>query len=156
MRYSVGVVGLREHLDAIEALRRELAPEVYLWVNAYKRVEGYYTPGDVARVAAVDPLFAWNNTRHPSEGKDCRAGHTVISVDGDGAMRRCHFIREPLGNLYDADWERHLKRAPCTNATCGCHIGYVHMDDLGLYDVFEGGVLERIPARKRLPLIEGR
>lgn len=156
VRYSVGVVGLREHVEAIEALRRELAPEVYLWVNAYKRVEGYYAPEEVARIVAVDPLFAWNSTRHPSEGRDCRAGHTVISVDGDGTMRRCHFIREPVGNLYDEGWERALRRAPCTNATCGCHIGYVHMDDLGLYDVFEGGVLERIPARRSLPMIVER
>ena len=38
VRFSVGTVGLREHLDEIQALRRELPPEVYLWVNAYKRV----------------------------------------------------------------------------------------------------------------------
>ncbi len=37
VRFSVGVVGLKEHLVEIEALRRELPPDVYLWVNAYKR-----------------------------------------------------------------------------------------------------------------------
>jgi hypothetical protein len=29
---------------------------------------------------------------------------------------------------------------------CDCHIGYVHLETLPLYDVFAGGVLERIPA----------
>jgi hypothetical protein len=29
---------------------------------------------------------------------------------------------------------------------CDCHIGYVHLESLPLYDVFAGGVLERIPA----------
>src|SRR5262249_40434710 len=33
VRYSVGVVGLKEHAEEIEALRRELPPHVYLWVN---------------------------------------------------------------------------------------------------------------------------
>ena len=41
-------------------------------------------------------------------------------------------------------------RAP--NATCGCHIGYVHLDDLGLYDVFGDGVLERIPGADLSPV----
>lgn len=29
---------------------------------------------------------------------------------------------------------------------CDCHIGYVHLESLPLYDAFAGGVLERIPA----------
>ena len=33
----------------------------------------------------------------------------------------------------------------CVNGTCGCHIGYVHLDRLKLYDTFGSGVLERIP-----------
>ena len=33
----------------------------------------------------------------------------------------------------------------CPATACDCHIGYVHLEPLGLYDVFTGGVLERIP-----------
>lgn len=29
---------------------------------------------------------------------------------------------------------------------CDCHIGYVHLKRLPLYEIFDGGVLERIPA----------
>jgi hypothetical protein len=71
----------------------------------------------------------------------------VIAVDGDGTIRRCHFVREPIGNLYEDGWKAALRRRPCPNATCGCHIGYVHMDDLGLDRVFGDGVLERVPLR---------
>ena len=46
-RFSVGVVGLKEHVAEIAALRAELPPAVYLWVNAYKREPDYYPP-DVA------------------------------------------------------------------------------------------------------------
>jgi MoaA/NifB/PqqE/SkfB family radical SAM enzyme len=145
VRYSAGVVGLHEHFGEIEALRRELPPDVYLWVNAYKNVSDYYRGGEAEWLASIDPLFAFNNHRHPSRGRPCRAGHTVISVDGEGTVRRCHFIREPLGNLYEPGFERLLVERPCTNATCGCHIGYVHMPELGLYEVFGDGVLERVP-----------
>ena len=147
VRYSVGVVGLKEHLDEVEALRRELAPGVYLWINAYKRQPDYYDEENLRRFAAIDPLFPVNNQRHASLGRPCRTGRSVVSVDGDGTMRRCHFIREPIGNLYEPNFEAALIERPCTNATCGCHIGYVHLDDLNLSATFGAGLLERIPAQ---------
>ncbi|QJW96555.1 STM4011 family radical SAM protein [Frigoriglobus tundricola] len=211
VRFSVGVVGLKEHFAEIEALRRELPSDVYLWVNAYKRGRGkeptpspsvrspalsaellagrgkggeqalristasgglqeapraftplplgrgaggvgslgrgllYYTPEMVADLTRIDPLFPVNDTYHASRGEACRAGQSVISVDGDGTVRRCHFIKEPIGNIYAADFDACLRERPCTNDTCGCHIGYVHLDRLKLYDTFGDGVLERIP-----------
>ncbi len=148
VRYSVGVVGLKEHADEIDALRAALPAHVYLWVNAYKRIPDYYSPAEIERISAVDPLFPFNNVRHPSRGKACRAGESVISVSGDGTMRRCHFVKQPIGNIYDADWATALRPRNCVAETCGCHIGYVHMPELGLYDVFGENVLERIPARR--------
>jgi MoaA/NifB/PqqE/SkfB family radical SAM enzyme len=145
VRFSVGVVGLKEHFAEIESLRNELPPDVYLWVNAYKREARYYTPEMIADLTQIDPLFPLNNTYHASRGEPCRAGVSVISVDGDGTVRRCHFIKEPIGNIYDADFENCLRERFCTNDTCGCHIGYVHLDRLKLYDTFGDGVLERIP-----------
>jgi hypothetical protein len=147
VRYSVGVVGLKEHVAEAEALRRELRPDVYLWVNAYKRAAEYYAADDLDRLTAVDPLFPVNNVRHPSRGLACRAGASVVSVDGDGTVRRCHFIKTPIGNIYEPGWEQALRPTLCTNETCGCHIGYVHMPSLGLYDVFGDGVLERVLER---------
>jgi MoaA/NifB/PqqE/SkfB family radical SAM enzyme len=148
VRFSVGMVGMKEHAAEIEAMRRELPDHIYLWVNAYKRRPDYYTAEEVRRLTAIDPLFPINNQYHPSAGRACRTGHTVISVDGDGTMRRCHFIRTPLGNIYEPGFERALQPRPCTNETCGCHIGYVHMDELRQDQVFGAGVLERIPASR--------
>lgn len=145
--YSVGVVGLLEHLAEIHALRDELPADVYLWVNAYKRIDGYYTDELLDDLTAVDPLFPVNAQRHASRGEFCRAGETAIAVDGSGDVRRCHFISDVIGNIYDPQFERCLLRRRCTNETCGCHIGYVHLERLGLYDVFGDNVLERIPAR---------
>ena len=145
VRFSVGVVGLNEHLTEIAALRAELPADVYLWVNAYKREAEYYTSVMVADLTNIDPLFPVNNCYHPSRGETCATGESVISVDGDGTVRRCHFVKEPVGNIYDADFERCLMPRPCPNDTCGCHIGYVHLQPLGLYNRFGEGVLERVP-----------
>jgi MoaA/NifB/PqqE/SkfB family radical SAM enzyme len=150
-RVSCGVVAMRDSVREIELLREALPRDVYLWVNAAKsearRSTGaYYTDADRARLAAVDPLFEINAEDHPSAGRSCRAGASVVSVDGDGDVRRCHFVRDVIGNLYDGSFDAALRERPCPNATCGCHIGYVHLDALDLRATFAGGVLERIPA----------
>ena len=148
--YSVGVVGLKEHEQEIKALRRELNPETYLWINAYKRTPDYYDAGLIDAFTKIDALFPVNNQRHSSFGKVCRTGESVISVDGEGTVRRCHFIKQELGNLYQDDLNAILRPRTCTNETCGCHIGYVHMPHLKMDHEFGENVLERIP--KTFPL----
>lgn len=144
-RVSAGAVGQPDHIEAIEALRAALPASIYVWVNAVSGVD--YSPQQVARLEAVDPLFRVNLGRpYPSLGRACRAGESVIAVDGDGDARRCHFLPEPIGNLYAPGFEAALRPRPCTKAECRCHIGYVHMPSLGLYEVFGEGVLERIPS----------
>jgi MoaA/NifB/PqqE/SkfB family radical SAM enzyme len=145
VRFSVGVVGLKEHTSEIEALRRELPSHIYLWINAYKRAANYYTFADAERFTLVDPLFPINQQNYESYGRKCRGGESVVSIDGDGTIRRCHFIREPIGNIYADDFKNALRERLCTNETCGCYIGYVHMNDLNLYEIYREGVLERIP-----------
>ena len=148
VRFSVGVVGLKEHSEEIASLRAALSPSIYLWINAYKRQPDYYGLEEIQRFTNIDPLFPINTKYHPSQGHACRAGQSVISVDGDGTMRRCHFIKTPIGNIYDTDFARALYERSCTAAACGCHIGYVHKNDMHLYETFGDGVLERIPSQK--------
>ncbi|MFK4111390.1 STM4011 family radical SAM protein [Streptomyces sp. NPDC002176] len=144
VRYSVGVVGLREHLPVARRLRAELLGRVYLWVNA---AEGHtYTDAEAEAWTALDPLFPYSRHPHASAGLPCRTGESVISVDGDGTVRRCHFVPAELGNLYDGSYRAALRPRACPLNSCDCHIGYVHLETLPLYDVFAGGVLERIPA----------
>ncbi|MFB6893615.1 STM4011 family radical SAM protein [Kitasatospora sp. NPDC056327] len=143
VRYSVGVVGEPDHLAAARRLRAELSPGIYLWINA---AEGRtYTDAEAGDWAALDPHFGFSRHAHPSAGRPCRTGESVLSVDGDGTVRRCHFVREELGNLYDGSYRSRLAPRACPLPVCDCHIGYVHLETLPLYDVFAGGVLERIP-----------
>ncbi|MFK3730368.1 STM4011 family radical SAM protein [Streptomyces sp. NPDC088090] len=144
VRFSVGVVGLAEHHGEAVRLRAALPDHVYLWVNA---AEGHvYTDAEAAAWTEIDPLFGYSRHPHRSAGLPCRTGESVVSVDGAGTVRRCHFVRTELGNLYDGSYRAALRPRACPLAVCDCHIGYVHLETLPLYDVFAGGVLERIPA----------
>ena len=142
---SVGIVGLHQHITEIEALRQEIPTHIYVWINAYKRIPDYYTPAQLQHLMTIDPLFHLNTVRHPSHNQACHTGQSVFSVDGQGTMRRCHFIRQPIGNIYQPTWEKALQPRPCSNTTCGCHIGYVHMPKLQLDKIFGHKILERIP-----------
>jgi len=147
LRYSVGTVGLREHLEPARSLRRLLDAGVYLWVNAYRDGgSGYYQPAEIAAFSAIDPLFPLGLRRHASRGRSCRAGASAISVDAEGTLRRCHFVAEPVGNLYTTGATAALTERPCPNKCCDCFIGYAHLDALGLGALFGAGLLERIPA----------
>jgi len=141
--YSVGVVGQREHADAARRIRAALPAATYVWINAVKQLG--YSDTERAMWRSIDPLFDLNTQRWPSLGKACGAGERAITVDGDGTMRRCHFIAEPIGNIYDADWRSALAPRACTQIDCHCHIGYVHLDYLELDKVFATGLLERVP-----------
>ncbi|WP_278262378.1 STM4011 family radical SAM protein [Nocardia sp. AG03] len=152
-RFSVGIVGLPEHLEHARRLRTDLPDHVYLWVNA---AEGHtYTDDEAAAWTAIDDLFPFSRHPHRSAGLPCRTGSSVISVDGTGTVRRCHFVPTPLGNLYDGSYRAALTPRACPLTVCDCHIGYVHLETLPLYDVFAGGVLERIPARASPVAVNG-
>jgi MoaA/NifB/PqqE/SkfB family radical SAM enzyme len=147
IRYSVGVVGMREHFAAIDEVRRLLSPSVYVWVNAYKREAGYYQPGEIERLLQVDPYFHWNLHRYASRGTPCRAGQTSFTVDGRGDIRRCHFVDNVIGNIHEPHFTKALRPRSCSAENCGCHIGYVHRPALNLETLYGPGLLERIPMR---------
>lgn len=147
VRHSVGVVGIKEHFPVIEELRERLPADTYLWVNAYKKYPSYYQQEHLDFLTAIDPQFPTNLRQHPSKGKNCRAGDTSFTVDGEGIARRCHFIETPLGSIHDPDFESRLSPRPCSNAVCSCHIGYVHLEELQLEKVYGEGLLERVPRR---------
>jgi len=143
--YSVGVVGLNEYAGAIQRLRAALDTQIYVWINAYKREPDYYTAGQIKAFSEIDPLFATNLDRHSSRDEACYTGERVISVWGDGTITRCHFDKQPLGNLYNENIEAILRPRNCGLESCGCHIGYVHLKKLNLVKIFGSRILERVP-----------
>ncbi|MES2934919.1 MAG: STM4011 family radical SAM protein [Pseudomonadota bacterium] len=147
IRHSVGVVGLREHFPKIAALRQRLPEDIYMWVNAYKRTENYYSEAEIAFLEDIDYLFRQNLPWYESMGKACKAGDEVVSVEGSGDLFRCHFIKTRKGNIFTDPLSSLLKKELCSKATCHCHIGYIHLDHLNADAVYGKGLLERIPIR---------
>lgn len=146
VRLSAGIVASRAHFDDIRALKAALPPEVPLWLNAYDpRGPGYYTADDLQWLEAVDPWFHLNHSPPPSRGAPCRAGHELLSVDGSGELRRCHFVPTRLGNLYEDDLDGLLQERRCPRFRCECFIGYAHRRDLPIHEAFGDGVLARAP-----------
>ena len=99
--------------------------DVYLWVNAaegrrYDRRRGGGLDRDRPAVRSQRPPAP------VASGSPATPARRVVSVVGDGTVRRCHFIAEPIGNLYDGSWRAALRPRACSNAICDCHIGYVH------------------------------
>ncbi len=114
--------------------------------SAFKRDPDYYRTGEIERLLAVDPYFHWNLPHYPSAGQPCHAGETTFTVDGCGNMRRCHFLDEIIGNIYEPNFADGLKTRLCTAASCGCHIGYIHRPELKQDELYGVGLLERIPS----------
>jgi len=150
-RLSVGLVAAPSRVTDAEALRRELPPEVPMWLNAEKPGPRFGAD-DRARLCAIDSDFDLELRRHPSRGKACRTGHEVLSVDGAGELRRCHFVDERLGNLYADDLASLLRPRPCPRATCECFLGYAHLAELGVRDSYDA---DGFLARLRLPSAAG-
>jgi hypothetical protein len=151
IEHSVGVVGFPEHLDEARCLRAELDPGTYLWINPAGGLGRAYTDAEVTAWARIDPLFQLALGPHDSAGRPCRAGQDAVSIDGTGAVRRCHFVAEPLGNIHDGSFARHRERRPCPNDRCDCFIGYIHRD-ADRYDALYGaGLLVRSPTVRRNP-----
>jgi MoaA/NifB/PqqE/SkfB family radical SAM enzyme len=142
VRLSVGAVAVPAHLEAVEALRALLPAGVPTWINAQKPGVRY-DADTMARWTRLDPTFPLDVRPHVSRGRACATGEDVVSVDGDGTVRRCHFVPEILGNLYTDDLGALLGPRPCPRARCDCYIGYAHLRDLGLRDVFGAGLLGR-------------
>lgn len=152
VRHSVGVVARREHHEAIRALKDSLPEGTPFWLNAYdRRGPGYHTPDELAWLEALDPWYGHSHAPAPSRGVACRAGSESLTVDGDGELRRCHFIPTRLGNLYTDVLDEVLQERRCSRLRCECFIGYAQRRDLGLHEAFGEGLLARIPVAVQPP-----
>lgn len=143
--FSVGSVGVRGAFPAIASLRAALPEDVYLWVNAYKDKPDYYTTEDISFLSGIDPHFQINAMDYDSLGASCNAGSNVFYVQGPGLVKRCYKDRAVIGNLYRDGLEGLAAQRSCRMKVCDCYIGYIHMPELGLEQIYGSGLLERIP-----------
>lgn len=146
IRLSVGMVGVPAFFEQMAALRRELPADVYMWINAQQPRPRPYTDDERSFLCTIDPLFDLVAQPRRSLGRACRAGQNVFTVDGKGDMRRCHFVDEVIGNIYQPAWEQALQSRACPNRWCHCFLGKVQLDAETFDRFFGGQALERLPA----------
>jgi len=125
---SAGVVAVPEHFEHIAALRRGLPPEVYMWINAQQPRSRPYTDDEVGWLASIDPHFRSTLRREPSRNRFCRAGRESFTVDSSGDMRRCHFVADVIGNIFESEWHKALLPRRCPNRFCDCLLGKSQFD----------------------------
>ncbi|MEI7024416.1 STM4011 family radical SAM protein [Paenibacillus sp. y28] len=142
--FSVGSVGVKGAFEAIASLRAALPKDVYMWVNAFKDKADYYSDRDRAFLQGLDPHFERNVHDYESAGRSCRAGEHVFYVQGPGLVKRCYKDRQVIGHLYRDGLEALSKPRPCRMTCCDCYIGYIHMPELQLAQVYGDRLLERI------------
>ncbi|MBH5319324.1 STM4011 family radical SAM protein [Paenibacillus sp. GSMTC-2017] len=142
--FSVGSVGLISAFQPLLSLRKALPKDVYMWVNAYKDRPNYYVEEDIVFLQNIDPHFQINALDYISKGKSCDAGYDVFYVLGDGRVKRCYKDRQVIGNLYRDGLEGLSKRRTCRMNCCDCYIGYIHMPELQLEQVYGDKMIERI------------
>lgn len=145
IRFSTGIVGKRSNFPFIQQLREALPTKIYLWINAYDDQVNYYSSEEEEWLQQIDPFFSINNTIYRTMGKECAAGESSISIDGEGNVTRCHFIKKPIGNIYEQALDKILGSTPCTNNYCACYIGYINLKELNLNQIYSNRILERIP-----------
>ncbi len=147
IHYSVGIVGTKENMPFAKQLREQLNPNTYLWVNAYKDQPNYYQPHQRDFFTQIDPYFELNLTDYSSKGCSCRAAVNAISIDGEGNIQPCHFVKQSLGNIYQQELHQLLQQQyMCPNQYCDCYIGYIHLERLEMEKVYGAKIFERIPS----------
>jgi hypothetical protein len=135
VRFSVGIVGTRDNLDAMDAAAcADCRPNVYLWVNAYKREGAYYTSARrPQRIRTIDPYFDLNDQIFPeSPVSRCTAGSHAVYLDDEGDLRRCFFVGKVIGNLFRDGWQTLPAPTSCPIATCHCYVGHMHVVELDI------------------------
>ena len=141
---SAGIVGIKENFEIIKLLKARLPANVYLWVNAYKH-KNYYSPEDIEFLIKIDKYFEINNSCHISSGKKCISGYSAFSIRNNGNIYRCHFDDEIIGDIKTSNIKSLMNEQTCKKNNCGCYIGYIFLERLGLDKIYGKGLLERNP-----------
>jgi hypothetical protein len=120
---SVGMVAIPGTLDQVEAMRDRLPPDVSLWLNAQQPRRRPFSTDEIASFCQIDPQFRLTLRPERSRGMPCSTGEVAFTVDGNGDMRRCHFVDNVIGNIHATDWRSALRPRKCPKATCTCYLG---------------------------------
>lgn len=148
IRFTVGVVGIKENFDNIKKLEEKLKflerTKPYLWINAYKDTKNYYSDEDIKFLKDIDPLFEVNLKDYDSRGKICSTGRNVFWVEYNGIIHRCWQDKKITGNIFKDKISDIMNKKVCEYSKCTCYIGYTNIEELELEKIYKKSLLGRM------------
>lgn len=149
VQFTIGIVGVKENFSEIARLYQSLQKfsekPPYLWINAYKDKARYYSEAEIAYLMRYDQQFMSNLKNYKCKDMDCKTGEKVFFLEWDGTIHRCWQDKKSLGNLYMEDITEISASTVCNKKICSCFIGYSHITELQLQQVYTTSLLGRIP-----------
>ena len=150
-----GAVGVPENIPLLKQLRRELPPQIYLWINRMDGMQRAYTPQEIQDFVSIDPYFSRELLTHAADAAQCRER---LFVEGNGNVRLCNISRpEQLARGGDAwDQKQDADHLPfkCSRRQCTCYLAYGGRDNLMNQVLFGPYPLFRIPRRAKAVFLD--
>lgn len=145
LHISAGMVATLKNIDQIKELRRQLWPQVYLWLNPMAQIKHQFQAKDIRDLSQIDPMFAYEfyPYRHRETHASRPAFQTCTSYQNIYISRgrqsnRCFFKDKQAiaGDCHD-------------HRQCDCYLGYSNFRDSKLSHFFGQNQMFRIPEKRR-------
>lgn len=143
--FSVGVVGVPEHLELIRVLRKGLDERIYLWINKMDGLHRPYTVEEIQAFLELDEYFELELIHHRAEAEQCSG---AVMVRGDGSIFPCNLCHTKMGNLYRGGLEQ-IRPRNCSRKECNCYISYCNRAGRPEFIFFQPYPAFRIPFYKK-------
>ena len=141
---AAGMVATLENEDEIQALRAELPPSIYLWLNAMDRRKAAFSREMIERLRAIDPMFGYEFAwyRHEASGgagfRRCLAAENQY-LDRGMVRPGCFFQKG----------EKRKGQLCHNHRLCDCYLGYSNFADNPLANFFGANRAFRIPQKRQ-------
>lgn len=126
VKHCIGAVGNPENIQDIKALRRELPPEIYFWINRMDGLKRQYTSQEKKALEEIDPFFHSELSYPAAACENCK---NSWFVQADGRVTPCNLSKSSLGNLYDNEFGSSCKTPGSMSGACKCFLAYCNRLD---------------------------
>ena len=141
---AAGMVATLENEDEIRALRAELPPPIYLWLNAMDRRKAAFSREIIERLQAIDPMFGYEFARYRQEASGgagfCRCLVAENQYLDRGMVRPGCFFQKS---------EKRKNQLCHNHRLCDCYLGYSNFAGNPLARFFGANRAFRIPQKRQ-------
>lgn len=141
-----GAVGVPENISLLQALRKTLPRDTYLWINRMDGLKRPYTPEEQAAFLEIDPYFLRELTPIPAVPSKCTGR---LFLEGNKSLRACN-----IGGALPFGWEgldagMDFPEPRCRRKLCSCYLAYGGREDPMNQVLFGPYPSFRIPRRPK-------